>query len=78
MSLLHPELDIEARVPIWDSMQMIYMDTDPQSELEGIAIVCAIRLMSWVRYYLMKLGQRLSSIWVFFQHLSGVGLKHNG
>ena len=41
MSLLHPELDIEARVPIWDSMQMIYMDTDPQSELEGIAIVCA-------------------------------------
>ena len=36
-----PELDIEARTPIWDQMQMLYMDTDPGIVLHEIAAACA-------------------------------------
>jgi len=36
-----PELDIEDRSKIWDSMQMLFMDTDPEFEIEYIAAVCA-------------------------------------
>jgi len=41
MSLLPPEIDVEARAPVWDCMQLLYMDTDPNFELDGIAEICA-------------------------------------
>ncbi len=41
MSLLPPEIDVEARAPIWDCMQLLYMDIDPNFELNGIAEICA-------------------------------------
>jgi hypothetical protein len=36
-----PEKDVSKRRIIWNAMQMLYMDTDPQQELEAIARVCA-------------------------------------
>lgn len=36
-----PELDLANRVPIWDAMQMLFMDTDPEDWLQHIADVCA-------------------------------------
>jgi len=39
--MLPPEQDIESRSVIWGSMQMLFMDTDPEFELEHIAKVCA-------------------------------------
>lgn len=39
--MLAPEQDLEDRLTIWVSMQMLFMDTDPESELEFIAGVCA-------------------------------------
>jgi len=39
--MLPPEQDLECRLIIWDSMQMLFMDTDPDLELDSIARVCA-------------------------------------
>ena len=39
--MLPPHADLEARRPIWDAMQMLWMDTDPACELERIAAICA-------------------------------------
>ncbi len=36
-----PEQDIENRKPVWDVLQMIYMDTDVDLELPYIARICA-------------------------------------
>ena len=36
-----PEDDLERRRPIWDCMQMLWMDTDPAAELDYIVQVCA-------------------------------------
>lgn len=36
-----PYEDIEARKPIWDSLQMIFMDTDPGLFLGDMAKTCA-------------------------------------
>ena len=35
-----PEEDLENRKPVWNVMQMIYMDTDMDSEYPHIAEVC--------------------------------------
>ncbi|GAB2877740.1 hypothetical protein ACCI51_08445 [Microbulbifer echini] len=35
-----PEKDIEDRLKVWDAMQMLYMDTDPDYEINYIAKVC--------------------------------------
>jgi hypothetical protein len=37
----HPKDDLEARTPVWDALQMFYMDTDPALFLESAAEVCA-------------------------------------
>ena len=39
--MLRPADDLEARAPIWDQMQMFWMDTDPAFEIEETARVCA-------------------------------------
>jgi hypothetical protein len=36
----HPEADLEARTPVWDALQIIYMDTDPGIFLGSMAEVC--------------------------------------
>jgi len=36
-----PEQDLENRKPVWDVMQMIYMDTDVDLELPHMARICA-------------------------------------
>lgn len=36
-----PAEDIESRKPIWDAMQMLWMDIDPADEIESTANVCA-------------------------------------
>jgi hypothetical protein len=36
-----PEDDLAARVPVWDSLQMFFMDTDPALCLKQIAGACA-------------------------------------
>jgi len=35
-----PDLDAADRRPVWDAMQMLFMDTDPVDELAWIARVC--------------------------------------
>lgn len=47
-----PESDLQARRPVWDAMQMVWMDTDVERELELIAEVCARS-----KYSLMDLEQ---------------------
>lgn len=37
----HPSNDIEDRKPIWDAMQMFWMDTDPSLFLDSTAEVCS-------------------------------------
>jgi hypothetical protein len=37
----HPKDDVAARTPVWESLQMLFMDTDPALELEPMAEVCA-------------------------------------
>ncbi|WP_446808191.1 DUF7079 family protein [Methylomonas sp. 2BW1-5-20] len=39
--MLPPNQDITARQPIWDAMQMLWMDVDPDYEIPGIAKICA-------------------------------------
>ncbi len=39
--MTNPELDIEDRKPIWNVMQMVWMDTDIKYEYENIANTCA-------------------------------------
>jgi hypothetical protein len=39
--LLPPEEDLAGRRPVWDALQMFWMDTDPELFLEGAAGVCA-------------------------------------
>src|SRR5438093_9064114 len=41
MTLESPAQDIERRRPVWDAMQMLYMDTSLSHELSGIVEVCA-------------------------------------
>ena len=36
-----PEQDVKDRFPIWDRMQMLWMDVDPEGEIDFIARVCA-------------------------------------
>jgi hypothetical protein len=39
--MLAPEQDLADRRPIWDELQMFWMDTDPALFLKGAAQVCA-------------------------------------
>lgn len=39
--MLPPNEDIEARQPIWNSMQMLWMDSDPAVEIAATAKLCA-------------------------------------
>lgn len=39
--MLPPQDDIDARAPLWDHMQMFWMDTDPQYEIAATALACA-------------------------------------
>jgi hypothetical protein len=39
--MLAPHLDIAARTPVWDRMQMLWMDTDPRFEIDAVARACA-------------------------------------
>jgi hypothetical protein len=36
-----PQDDLAARTPVWDALQMIFMDTDPGIFLPSMAEVCA-------------------------------------
>ena len=36
-----PERDLDARRPIWDDLQMLFMDIDPADELAALARTCA-------------------------------------
>jgi hypothetical protein len=37
----HPKDDFTARIPVWNSLQMIFMDTDPALCLEEMANACS-------------------------------------
>ena len=39
--MLPPADDIQDRKPIWDAMQMLFMDVDDRDEISHIASVCA-------------------------------------
>ena len=39
--MLAPNLDLESRRPVWDQLQMFFMDTDPSLSLDRAAAVCA-------------------------------------
>jgi hypothetical protein len=39
--VLSPEQDLDSRKPVWDVMQMFWMDIDPADEIEIAAKVCA-------------------------------------
>ncbi|MEO0424213.1 MAG: hypothetical protein AAF184_17880 [Pseudomonadota bacterium] len=39
--MLPPEEDLEARTPVWDSLQMLFMDTDPVAHYEDMVLRCA-------------------------------------
>lgn len=39
--MLPPEHDLVDRAPVWDAMQMLWMDTNPHLELPGVARACA-------------------------------------
>jgi hypothetical protein len=39
--MLPPEQDEEDRRPIWDTLQMFWMDTDPEDFLRSSAEICA-------------------------------------
>jgi hypothetical protein len=39
--MLPPEADLDARRPLWEALQMFWMDTDPELFLDGAARVCA-------------------------------------
>jgi hypothetical protein len=39
--MLAPDLDLEDRAPVWDSMQQFWMDTDPALLLPGVIDACA-------------------------------------
>jgi hypothetical protein len=36
----HPQDDLPARIPVWECLQMFFMDTDPALFLEDMAAVC--------------------------------------
>ena len=36
-----PEQDVTGRQPIWDALQVFWMDTDPGIDLEAVAHTCA-------------------------------------
>jgi hypothetical protein len=38
--MLHPDHDIEGRAPVWDSLQMLYMDTDVTLSYTHIIETC--------------------------------------
>lgn len=38
--MLHPDHDIESRAPVWDSLQMLFMDTDVTLSYSDIVQVC--------------------------------------
>ena len=40
--MTRPENDLKNRQPVWDALQMFWMDTDPNYELEGAVNICAI------------------------------------
>jgi len=39
--MLPPQEDLDARAPLWDVMQMFWMDTDPEYEVAVTAQTCA-------------------------------------
>jgi hypothetical protein len=39
--MLHPRDDVAARTPVWEALQMFFMDTDPTALLDHMAQVCA-------------------------------------
>jgi hypothetical protein len=39
--MLPPEQDLADRRPIWDALQVFWMDTDPELDLASVAQVCA-------------------------------------
>jgi len=39
--MLPPEPDLTNRRPVWDALQMFWMDTDPEQELDPAARICA-------------------------------------
>ncbi|QGX40764.1 DUF7079 family protein [Permianibacter aggregans] len=39
--MLEPEQDLEQRLPVWDALQMLFMDTDVTFEYESITRICA-------------------------------------
>jgi hypothetical protein len=39
--MLPPNEDLADRRPLWDAMQMLWMDTDPEEEIAYIVRVCA-------------------------------------
>jgi hypothetical protein len=36
-----PEEEVETRLPVWDALQMLFMDTDPALFLDQMAETCA-------------------------------------
>jgi hypothetical protein len=36
-----PDQDLEARTPVWDSLQMLFMDTEPTDHHDHMVAVCA-------------------------------------
>jgi hypothetical protein len=39
--MLPPQDDVAARTPVWEALQMIFMDTDPAELLDEMAEACA-------------------------------------
>lgn len=39
--MLSPEHDLQDRQPVWDAMQILFMDTDPDLFVDSIARTCA-------------------------------------
>ena len=39
--MLHPKDDVAARTPVWEVLQMLFMDTDPDVHLDHMADTCA-------------------------------------
>lgn len=38
---MHPASDLVGRVPVWEQLQMVWMDTEVEPLVDGIARVCA-------------------------------------
>lgn len=41
MKLEHPNSDLADRIPVWDAMQMFWMDAEPETFLKHTAELCA-------------------------------------